>query len=147
MSDWRREIVTEEWTKWEPLKGALGKMYLEKLVDDKNGTLLFFKRKDDDNTLEVFFEGSILSLRSTDEGRRIKTINFLDEKYGTDFYAKWTFFKVANSSYVEWFNQETYNMYVTYDVKHYVFLTPDDVIEILSTYEPNMSISVKYKER
>lgn len=131
--------MTEEWAKWEPLEGVPSKMYIEKLVDDKNGTLLVFKSEDENDTLEVLFEDSILSLRSTDEGRRLKTINFLEEKYGTDFYTKWTFFKVTNSSYVEWFNQETYDMYATYNIGHYVFLTPDDIVEILSTYEPNVS--------
>lgn len=128
--------MAEEWSQWKLLKGISSKMYLEKLVNDKNGTLLMFKSKDDNDTVEVLFEDSILSLRSTDEGRRLKTINFLDKKYGTEFYAKWTFFKVSNSSYLEWIHQETYDMYTSYNVEHYVFLTPDDIVEILSTYEP-----------
>lgn len=131
--------MTEEWAKWEPLEGIPSKMYIEKLVDDKNGTLLVFKSEDENDTIQVLFEDSILSLRSTDEGRRLKTITFLEEKYGTDFYAKWTFFKVTNSTYVEWFNQETYDMYTSYNIGHYVFLTPDDVVEILSTNEPHVS--------
>lgn len=131
--------MMEEWTKWEPLEGISSKMHIEKLVDDKNGTVLLFKHENENITLKVVFEHSTLSLRSTDEGRRLKTINFLDEKYGTEFYTKWTFFRVNNSNYVEWFNQETYNMYDAYNIVHYVFLTPDDVIEILSTYEPIVS--------
>ena len=131
--------MTEKWAKWEPIEGIPTKMFIEKLVDDKNGTLLVFKSEDENVTIQVLFEDSILSLRSTDEGRRLKTINLLDEKYGTDFYTKWTFFKVTNSDYVEWFNQETYDMYAAYNIGHYVFLTPDDVVEILSTYEPNVS--------
>ena len=113
-------------------------MHIEKLVNDKNGTLLVFKSQDDNDTIQVIFQNSILSLRSTDEGRRLKTINFLEEKYETDFYAKWTFFKVANSTYVEWFNQETYDIYTSYNIEHYVFMTSDDVVEILSTYEPHV---------
>ena len=131
--------MSEEWAKWEPLEGVSSKMYIEKLVNDKNGTLLVFKSEDDNDTIQVLFQNSILSLRSTDEGRRLKTINFLEEKYGTDFYAKWTFFKVANSTYVEWFNQETYDIYTSYNIEHYVFMTSDDVVEILSTYEPHVS--------
>lgn len=132
--------MVEEWSKWKLSEKTLSKMYIEKLVNDKNGTLLIFKSEDEKDTIEVLFDGSILSLRSTDEGKRLRTINFLEEKYGTDFYANWTFFKVKNSSYVEWFNQETYNIYATYDIGHYVFLTPDDIVEILSTYDPIISI-------
>lgn len=132
--------MEEEWIKWEPLKCISSKMYIEKLIDDENGILLVLKSEDKKKTFKVIFVDPILSLRSTDEGRRLKTINFLEGKYGTDFYDQWTFFRVINSGYVEWFNQETYNIYAIYDIRHYVFLTSNDVVEILSTYEPNVSI-------
>lgn len=133
-------LVGEKWTKWIPLEGIPAKLYLDKLVFDQNGTLLILKGEDENATIQVHFDGSILSLRSTDEGRRLKTINLLDAQYGRDFYTKWSFFKVINSSYVEWFNQESYDMYTTYNICHYIFLTSDDIVEILSTYEPNVLV-------
>ena len=70
----------------------------------------------------------------------MKMINFLDEKYGTEFYAHWGLFEVTDSAYLEWFNQESYNIYKCCDIKHYVFITPNDIIDILSTYEPTINI-------
>lgn len=48
-------------------------------------------------------------------------------------------FKVVKSEYLEWFGQETYNMYNDYSIVHYVFLTCNDILEVLSTYEPQIT--------
>lgn len=131
--------MPEEWERWLlDSSKKLGKMYIEKLVDDKEGFQLFFEDKNKKYTVKVIFENFVLSYRNTDEGHRLKALSFLREKYGKDFYAEWSFFKVNNSTYVEWFNQETYNMYSNYDIEHYVFLTCDDIVEVLSTYEPQI---------
>lgn len=130
----------EEWVKWVPLEGLPFKMYLESLIDDKDGISLLLTSKDGSNKVQIFFEGSVLSYRNTDEGRRLKTLNFLDEKYGKDFYTTWSMFKISNSAYLDWFEQETYKIYGDYNIVHYVFLTCDDVVEVLSTYEPQITI-------
>lgn len=134
--------MVENWIRWFPLDNIPEKMHIESLVDDVNGTLLLFKNDDDSIAIRVNFEESILSMRSTDEGRRLRTLHYLTENYGTDFYTKWTFFKVKNSDYVRWFNEETYNMYESYDIEHYVFLSPDDIVEVLSTYEPDVVMKI-----
>ncbi len=133
--------LSEEWTRWVPMQGLPSKMYLERLIDDRDGMSLLLTNKDESCILSVLFDGLVLSYRNTDEGRRLKTINFLDEKYGADFYTKWSLFKVVDSSYSQWFKQETYSIYSGYNIEHYVFLTCDDVVEVLSTFEPQVSIS------
>jgi hypothetical protein len=138
--------LIEEWKKWIPSKELSLKMYIEKVIDDKKGLQLFCQSKDEKITIKICFENFVLSYRNTDEGRRLKMLKFLTEKYGKEFYAEWSFFKVINSTYIEWFNQETYNMYSDYNIEHYVFLTCDDVVEVLSTYEPQISIDMSEKK-
>lgn len=133
--------MAEQWIKWEPLEGLPQKMYLERMIDDKNGISLKFKSESDDISIQVIFEDSVLSLRNTDEGRRLKTLDFLVNTHGKDFSSKWSLFKVTDSSYVKWFNEESFGIYADYNVEHYVFLTPNDVFEVLSTYAPKISVS------
>ncbi|HMM19099.1 MAG TPA: hypothetical protein PKA10_00075 [Selenomonadales bacterium] len=130
--------MSDEWIKWIPWEGLPSKMYLERFVDDKSG-ISFLMTGKDGSQIQIVFDGSVLSYRNTDEGRRLKTINFLEQKYGKEFYATWSMFKVVKSEYLEWFGQETYNMYNDYSIVHYVFLTCNDILEVLSTYEPQIT--------
>ena len=132
--------MLEKWNRWEPIEGIPEKMTMESLCFDKNGTLIVLESEDGDTKVHILFEDSVLSLRNTDEGRRLKTINFLENMYGTDYYTSWTLFKVTNSTFVEWFNEETYNIYADYNIEHYVFLTSDEVVEVLSTYSPSVKV-------
>ena len=132
--------MLEQWSRWEPIEGIPEKMTMESLCFDKNGTLIVLESEDGDTKVHILFEDSVLSLRNTDEGRRLKTINFLENMYGTDYYTSWTLFKVTNSTFVEWFNEETYNIYADYNIEHYVFLTSDEVVEVLSTYSPSVKV-------
>ena len=132
--------MLEQWNRWEPIEGIPEKMTMESLCFDKNGTLIVLESEDGGTKVQILFEDSVLSLRNTDEGRRLKTINFLEKMYGTDYYTSWTLFKVTNSTFVEWFNEETYNIYADYNIEHYVFLTSDEVVEVLSTYSPSVKV-------
>lgn len=133
-------ILQEEWVKWSPLENLNFKLYIEKLIDDKTGLQLFLQTKDMKQTIKVSFENHVLSYRNTDEGGRLKTLRLLSEKYENGFYAEWTLFKVINSNYVAWFNQESHNIYSNLGIEHYVFLTCDDVVDVLSSYEPQVTI-------
>jgi len=46
------------------------------------------------------FKDNVLSYRRIDEGMLIKRWTNLDEKYGTEYYAQWSFFKQLNSDYL-----------------------------------------------
>ena len=93
--------MLEKWNRWEPIEGIPEKMTMESLCFDKNGTLIVLESEDGDTKVHILFEDSVLSLRNTDEGRRLKTINFLENMYGTDYYTSWTLFKVTNSTFVQ----------------------------------------------
>jgi hypothetical protein len=47
---------------------------------------------------------------------------------------------VSNSSYISWFIKECEGIYTKGEIYHLVFITPNDVIEVLSTYLPHVSI-------
>jgi hypothetical protein len=130
--------VTEQWVQWKPIKGLPYQLYLEKLIHSKNRLFMEFKDEDKKVTVHVLFEGSAISYRNADEGDRYRTIVFLSENYGDDFYTECPFFKVKYSSYIEWFRQESYSAYN--DVDHYAFITPNDIVDVLSTDAPKVSV-------
>lgn len=128
--------MKEQWIRWMPEKDISGIINLETLIIDNNGLKLILKNEDNGSFIQILFESLVLSLRCTDEGRRIKTLNDLGKKYGAEFWGKWKFFKVIDSDYVRWHNIETYDIYAEYDINHYVIFTTDDIIEVLTDCDP-----------
>ncbi|MER2172572.1 MAG: hypothetical protein ABS938_18300 [Psychrobacillus psychrodurans] len=131
----------EHWEKWIPINGLPSKLYNDTLIDNKEGIILDFSDEKNKNKTVVNFEEGVLSYRNTDEGSLLKKLDYLEKQYGTDFYANWTFFKIKNSEYINWFLEESSGIYELNQIEHYVFLTPNDVIEILTTYAPSITIN------
>ncbi|KXG10247.1 hypothetical protein AT864_00838 [Anoxybacillus sp. P3H1B] len=130
----------EHWERWIPINGLPSKLHNDTFVDNKEGIILEFSDEKDKKKIVVKFEEGVLSYRNTDEGSLLKKLNYLDQQYGTDFYSNWTLFKVKNSEYIKWFLEESSGIYEPNQLEHYVFLTPNDVIEILATYTPSIVV-------
>lgn len=45
-----------------------------------------------------------------------------------------------NSSFVRWFNEESCEKFVDKNIEHYVFITEDDIIEVISAIAPQITI-------
>ena len=133
-------LVQEIWKKWNPINYDFGKMYLKELIKNKGEMKLILKSEEQNVALKFLFDGEILSFCCSDEGRRLKTINDLDQKYGTDFYKNQNYFIIESSDYIKRFNEETYNIYKNFKIIHYVFFLSDDIIDILSTFPPSIEV-------
>lgn len=130
----------EQWKRWEPVNGIPTRIYNDSLVDSKEGLIITFSNETNTKNLIATFDGIVLSYRNTDEGSLLKMLNYLHQQYGTEFYSQWPLFKVENSAYLNWFLTESSGIYESRKVEHYVFLTPNDIIEVLSTYDPEIVI-------
>lgn len=89
--------------------------------------------------LRMAFGYSVDAYRSTYETFRHALIVSLDRKYGSDFYTECSFFKVNNSHYIQWLREQSEGISVLKRHIHFVFFTPDAIIEILATEEPAFS--------
>lgn len=128
----------EKWERWTVNPEIPAKLYLQALIDDKDGLRLVFTDTHE-NTYTFLFDELVLSYRHTDEGTLIRTLEHLYKHYDTDFFSNWTLFQVTDSSYLKWLAEESTNIYETvYNIQHYVFLTSNDVIEVLSTEPPTL---------
>ncbi|RXS91006.1 hypothetical protein [Geobacillus sp. PK12] len=130
----------EQWERWEPITGIPPAIYNDMLLDSKEGIVLKFSDESHKREVIIIFEEGVLSYRNTDEGSLLKMLTYLDQYYGTNFYRNWPLFKVKNSTYLKWFHEESCGIYESRNVEHYVILTPNDVIEVLSTHPPNIVV-------
>lgn len=128
----------EKWERWTVNPEIPAKLELQALIDDKDGLRLVLTDVHE-NTYTFLFDGLVLSYRNTDEGTLIKTLEHLYKHDDPDFFGDWTLFQVTDSSYLKWLAEESTNIYeMVYNIQHYVFLTSNDVIEVLSTEPPTL---------
>lgn len=104
------------------------------LVDFKysSGTLSLVLSSDCEginNVIKVVFDW-IHSFRVTDEGDLLKMQNELNGQMKTGIYI------VDKSNYLSWFNEQSANIHDAGSVHHYLIVTGDDVIDVLSSVNP-----------
>ncbi|MEY0231708.1 hypothetical protein [Providencia manganoxydans] len=73
----------------------------------------------------------VYSFRVTGEGNLLKMQENFDGKMTTGVY------KVENSSYLKWFHEQSENIHDDV-IEHYLIVTIDDVIEVITSAEPSV---------
>ncbi len=75
----------------------------------------------------------------SDEGRRIVTYNEIEaiQKYRKDFYGN-PLYVVENSQFSNWIAFESAGFFI--DLNHYVIITIDHIVDILSFQSPEITI-------
>lgn len=136
--------MDENWQRWEIGSELSSKYYIDSISDRVDGfRILLSDANDESKKVEVLFEDSVHAYRSTDESYRQSTINNLDERYGTEFYGDYTFFKVSNSEYIHWLSLHSYGIAESEPLYHFSFLAVDSVLDVIATYEPKIFILKK----
>ncbi len=130
--------MQEQWERWEPMKDLSKNYCVDSIFNFKKEFSMFLYDSDKKNGIKVIYENYIFSYRSTDESFRMKTINNLDEKYGTGFYVGWNFFKIKNSSYIN--DLKKIFKIADSSLIHFCFFDPDIAIDVIATYEPKIEI-------
>ncbi len=137
--------MTESWERWEPVEGLAKNYYAEKVVEDYDG-LSIILIDNDNNAHKILFqvEQAALAYRISYEGFRVKLFRELREKYGSEFHASWTFFKVNDSEYVKWIDQESDTIASHWSstinpLQHICLMTMEAVIDVISYGEPKIT--------
>lgn len=135
--------MPEQWAKWEPISGLSAKYYIDSISQDRGGFKIILSS--DTNIQEkvhVIFADSVWSHRSTDESFRQNTLYTIDKAYGQDLYVHWTFFKIKNSTYLQWLSEESFGITDNLSLIHFCLYGMDDVIDIAAAYEPHVELII-----
>ena len=126
--------MTEKLIKIPLVEGALHHSQLEDFRYSSGSLELVLSSGDnaEGGKVKVLFDW-IYSFRVTDEGDLLKMQEEQKGEMLTGLY------RVEESKYLEWFNEQNGNVHA--GVVHYMFSTVDDVIDILASISPSISIS------
>jgi hypothetical protein len=125
-------MINHIFKKWEPVSDIPEKLFLEALHDDYEGFRLLFKGKsNNDKTLRVTFKTTLV-YRNIDEGDIVETLK------NSDGLSHWCLYTLENSDLIEFFHKQNYGSYKSSKILHYAFYTPNDCVEILSEFPPQV---------
>jgi len=120
----------ERFVRWEPIQGLPKTVDTPSLVhdNDRGFRLTLVEERAEGRQFTVAFEQP-LAFRSANESYRLKLIESLQPQL------PWPTFKVDNSTWVEWFHDQTSGIYIDWKVEHNK-IVGEDVIEVLSQRAP-----------
>lgn len=133
--------MTEQWSRWEPVKGLSSRYWLESILDTMEGfELLLSDASNRNKKVRIIFENSVDSYKSTNETFKVQLFSDLSAQYDTDFYGNWTFFKIVNSSYIKSLLEESGRIADAQALMHFSIFEADSVIDIIAGYEPKVQL-------
>ncbi|MCL2336952.1 MAG: hypothetical protein FWC60_05990 [Firmicutes bacterium] len=129
--------VQEDWIKWNPFNMPEGSYIVTSFSQDENGVKITLD--DENNVVELFFDGVPSIIRISVEGIRMRTWGEVQQKYcNKGFFRNWFLFKVENSKLSKWAVEESCGFYEIKQLTHYCIVTSEELIDILATFEPNL---------
>ncbi len=137
-------IQNEQWIRWEPIKDLSEKYYVDAISDTKKGfRITLLDAHNEKKKVKIFFKKSVDFYQSTEETLTIKRLDELFCKYGEKFPTTWTFFKVTNSSYVQWLANQSCGIIEPQRLIHYAVLAIDYFVDIVDPCEPVVTLMEK----
>lgn len=108
-------------------------IFVNGLYDDFEGFRILVKGGNNSRIYRISFD-SALGYRNFDESERLNMLNdFPTSKDG------WSLFKTKDSEFIDWIVKESFEVHVKREeITHYYIVTPNDIIEILSTTLPSI---------
>ena len=128
----------EEYEYWYPVK-APEESYIDVEIFRNNcGTKI--QVFGETHKIIIHFEGVLIGLQISMETARMGTIGGYQKKLDNRaYFAKWPLYKVKNSNYSKWFIKESCGIYTEQELYHYCIISDDDIIDILTYYQPKVS--------
>jgi len=126
---------SETYNFWKLVADQPQKMIVDSVHDEDEGLIILLRYssgKNESKLLRLLYDPYI-SYGNMDESYRVRAIDNCAGKLRSTFYI------VKDSNFIEWFHEESKNIYKDRDIVHYAIITVADCIDILSDYPPEIS--------
>ena len=129
----------EQWARWEPINELSGKYSINSLIISEEKLVIQLSDHDNIKKIEIIFNSGIDGYRYTNESFCFKIFGDLSQKYGTEFYKNWSFFKVNQFRIYQMDFRKIYT-WANQHFIHFCIFGNDEVIDIVASYEPDNKI-------
>lgn len=135
--------MQEKWTRWEPVTGLSPKYYIQAVHDTPTSLRIMLLEEKKRHRLQLTFKTGAGSYQRTDESFCLERTAPLADKYGIEFYARWTFFIINNSDYLKFLSAQSQSISDSRDFIHFSILAIDSIMDIIAYEEPLVIIQEK----
>ncbi len=130
--------MMDQWEKWEPINNLAEKYCLELILDTLDDFKIILSEEKNRNK-KLFIGEHVPAYRIIYDFNQ-DIIHNLEQQYGKDFFAKWTFFKVNNSSYLKWISEESCTFSDDIRFTHFCIVGVDFILDIIEPNEPKLNL-------
>lgn len=132
----------EKWVRWEPIQGLANKYFVDSIAStiEEGFVILLSEYQNPQNKVKVVFKNSVDCYSETNESYRLKTMDELSKKYGSGFYGDWTFFKIEDSSFIQWLSEQSCGISDERSFTHFCFVAGDSFLDVITNYEPEVEL-------
>ena len=144
--DNKTEEVNEKWVKIVPKE--LNELYPE---ENSGGFWLaeFIQKVGIGTTIKLDYKESLIEIHFTDalvarvanESERLRTWQVAQINHNYELTTRNFLCKVKNSELIEWLEEESLEIYNENNMTHYCMILADDVIDIVSSFPPEIKFS------
>ena len=134
------------WSKWVPSPLITGMYQFAKIQGDVwNIEIELTSINSPFLRVQFFFECPMIAYQQTLLSWRKKTLEILHQQLGVSS-RNWTFFTAQHSSYVAWLSQQSCETSMPDTCTHYVFITPDSMLDFVDWGKQKNQIIVTHNE-
>lgn len=132
---------TELWKKLDRTQEIPGTLGCDLIMRNESGLTLIYLSEDEQKKIIIIFDALVYSFKSSMESVYVRTqLNFSKDKIDELFSENNWLFELKNSRYVKWIKEEGDGMFEYESLRHFVFYTFSDVIEVLCCFPPKITI-------
>lgn len=130
----------EKWILWNPPFGILAPVYYgAEIIDNINNLkIMVIGVKNISQNINVIFNNTVYSYRSTDESSFQETASRVIKLNNGPYYGEGAIFKVIHSTYIQWLIDESEGSIEPNGIIHFLIRTENSYIEIISSSEPEI---------
>lgn len=131
----------EQWKRFDHTQEIPGTLGCDLIRYDKDGLILAYTSEDGQKKITILFDTLVYSFKHSMESVYIKTqLSFSKEDHEKLFSGNNWIFELENSKYLRWIQEEGDGMFEYESLRHFVFYTFSDVIEVLCCFTPQITI-------
>jgi len=126
--------------KWQPIEKVVAPLRLIQFLDNYSGlNIILQEKKLTRNIVIINYNGAVFSYRVSKNKNLDNRFSWLRQIYGEKFF-EWPFYKSNNSEYLGWLEKRSCGLNEGFNIEHYIFVTNDYLIDVLSSYSPTVKL-------
>ncbi|MFQ3544360.1 hypothetical protein Q7A53_09740 [Halobacillus rhizosphaerae] len=134
---------------WKPMEEISGELDKVEVRDGAEGLIIIVENETREFIIKYqkeAFNNFVLAFRSTSE-MKSSYLGNAARKARIDFFGSaeqpWSLYKMESSDFIKWFDQLSGPGSDIFDIEHQLIITSETTYEILSTYEPVITVKNK----